>query len=131
MNNPCKKNGITAPLTAFFAVMLLLFAVQHNAAAQSGSVLSKLKLKKTVPSQDVQRSVPSGSILPKSTSTVCLWDGRGEFGKEHFQCRPEVRVHIGSESAEKQLEQWWVFPIKAHTPYIYRKITVLSFTTGA
>ena len=108
MNNLCPKNAITAPLTTLFTVMLLLLTVQHNAAAQSGSVLSKLKLKKTVPAQDVQRSLLSGTLLPESSITVFLWDGRGEFGKEHFQCKPEVRVHIGSESAEKQLEKWWV-----------------------
>ena len=108
MNNPCPKNPITAPFTTLFAVMLLLLTVQQNAAAQFGSVLPKLKFKKNVSSQDVQRSVPSGNLLPKSTTTVCLWDGKGEFGKEHFQCKPEVRIHIGSESAEKQLEKWWV-----------------------
>lgn len=108
MNNPCPKNAITAPFTSLFAVMLLLLTVQQNAAAQSGSVLSKLKLKKNVSSQDAQRSFPSDNLLPRSTTTICLWDGRGDLGKEHFQCLPEVRVHIGSKSAEKHLEKWWV-----------------------
>ena len=88
------------PSLLLFTVLLLLFSLQQSGLAQTGSFHSKLKLKKNNTLQETEQPMPSGSLLPKSSTTVCLWDGRGEFGKEHFQCLPEVSVHIGNASAE-------------------------------
>ncbi len=93
-----------AALLTFFLVLL------GSAGSNDGLCQTTLlpKFKKTTPSKAILSKPSSSSLLPSSKTTVLLWDGRGEPGKEHFQCRPEVRVHIGSESAEKQLEKWWV-----------------------
>ena len=108
MKHPVLQNTAFPSLTLLFTVLLLLFTLQQNALAQTGSFQSKLKLKKNTVLQEAERSRPSGSLLPKSSTTVCLWDGRGEFGKEHFQCLQEASVHIGNASAEALLEKWWV-----------------------
>jgi hypothetical protein len=108
MKHPVLQNTAFPSLTLLFTVLLLLFSLQQSGLAQTGSFHSKLKLKKNNTLQETERPMPSGSLIPKSSTTVCLWDGRGEFGKEHFQCLPEVRVQTGNASAEVLLEKWWV-----------------------
>ncbi len=132
MQHPVLKNVTFPSAITLLSVLLLFFTVQQTASAQNGSVPSKLKLKQNAPSQTLERSKTSRNLLPKSTTTVCLWDGRGEIGKEHFQCLPEVRVHIGSASAEKQLEQWWVSWSTEQTGFakVLYQISMFPFPSG-
>ncbi|MBF0586356.1 hypothetical protein INT08_04435 [Prosthecochloris sp. N3] len=50
-------------------------------------------------------STPQQRLLPPSRTSVRIWDGRGERGKEHFQCLENVRISLPST---EKMRQWWI-----------------------
>lgn len=79
-------------------ILLTLFAQSARADFRP----SILQVKK--PAQ-VQKTFPRSILMRNSTTTVRLWDGRGELGKEHFQCLNNM---VTSVPSVKKMKQWWV-----------------------
>jgi len=133
MNNPVSQRATCSAVATLLAVLLLqLFGLQQNVAAQSLQSISKLKLKETASSQKIERLRPSRQFLQQSSTTVRLWDGQGELGKEHFRTLPEVRIHIGSESAASRLEKWmvsWSTEQTGFTKVLYQ-VSMFPFPSG-
>ncbi|MCW8795786.1 MAG: hypothetical protein OQK67_01825 [Chlorobium sp.] len=82
MYNPGSQRATCSAVAALLAVLLLqLFGLQQSASAQSLQSISKLKLKEAAASQKIERLRPSRRFLQQSSTTVRLWDGQGELGK--------------------------------------------------
>ncbi|MCW8820291.1 MAG: hypothetical protein OQK61_08295 [Ignavibacteriaceae bacterium] len=82
MYNPGSQRATCSAVAALLAVLLLqLFGLQQSASAQSLQSISKFKLKEAAASQKIERLRPSRRFLQQSSTTVRLWDGQGELGK--------------------------------------------------
>ena len=82
MYNQGSQRATCSAVAALLAVLLLqLFGLQQSASAQSLQSISKLKLKEAAASQKIERLRPSRRFLQQSSTTVRLWDGQGELGK--------------------------------------------------
>jgi len=133
MYNPCSQRATCSAVAALLAMLLLqLFGLQQSASAQSLQSISKLKLKEAAASQKIEQLRPSRRFLQQSSTTVRLWDGQGELGKEQFRTLPEVRIHLGSESAASRLEKWmvsWSTEQTGFTKVLYQ-VSMFPFPSG-
>jgi len=95
------RSSFSLPLlTGILLAFILLTLFSESARADFRP--SMLQVKK--PSQ-VQKTSPRPVLMRRSTTTVRLWDGRGELGKEHFQCLNNV---VTSVPSVEKMKQWWV-----------------------
>ena len=87
------------PLSSAFLLIIGLIAI--TLTPRTGQAIEF----KPSPQLTFKKAPQTTRFIPPSKTSVRIWDGRGEYGKEHFQCVEEAVTSVPSVD---KMKAWWV-----------------------
>ncbi|RDD31602.1 hypothetical protein CR161_10425 [Prosthecochloris sp. ZM] len=98
--NAQKFTGVPLrPLSSALLIIIGLIAI--TLTPRTGQAIEF----KPSPQLTIKKAPQPARFIPPSKTSVRIWDGRGEYGKEHFQCVEEAVTSVPSVD---KMKAWWV-----------------------